>query len=77
MAKDCSRKTSDDSAAQLDGEFSCSRQVLPCFLRHGAESSFVTKFVHRKLPNSVRNLSVKVNTVYGRSNVHTELAEYR
>lgn len=59
MAKDCSRKPSNDSATQLEGEFSCSRQVPPCFLGHGAESDFVAKFIHGKLPDSIRNLSVK------------------
>lgn len=59
MTKDCSRKPSNDSTTQLDGEFSCSRQVPPCFFGHGTESYFVAKFIHGKLPDGVGNLSVK------------------
>lgn len=59
MAKNCSRKTSNDSAPQLDGKFRCSRQVFPCFLRHSTESDFMAKFIHGELPDSVRNLSTK------------------
>lgn len=59
MAKDCSRKTGDDSTAQLDRELRCSRQVPPCLLRHGAECGLVAKFIYGKLSDSIGNLPVK------------------
>ena len=59
MAKDCSRKASNNSATQLDGELRGTRQILLCFLGHGAEGDFVAKLVHGKLPNGVGNLSAK------------------
>lgn len=80
MTKNRSRKPSNDSTTQLDGEFSCSRKFPPCFLGHGTESDFVAKFIHGKLPDSIGNLSViecVVSMMHDQFDVHTELAEYR
>lgn len=79
MAKDRSRKPSNDSPAELNGELGCSRRIPPCFLGHGAEGDFVTKLIHGKLPNGIWNLSTEfvVSTVHDRLNIRVELAEHR